>query len=262
MLPILRILPVGGVLLAILILVLAMSPPDASRSPLTGTIAPARGALVDRERHPEVRQFLIQAAVKRADELNRLRDLSDTPKSTAKVAGLPSARGDADPDGTGSTTETPAVSIPIEIGEPSSTELPVTRQDENAQAAKAADSAKPRHRIVHRPRRPRVAAPQQPGLFDFLFGTPYQPYQANQTSRGNQVSQTYGYGYGYSQAPRANQPSQTYSQYNQAPRGNPPPQAYSYRQPVQPYGSRQTSPQTNQSAATYTSPVPGANPYY
>ena len=261
MLPILRILPVGGVLLAILILVLAMSPPDAARSPLTGTIAPARGALVDRERHPEVRQFLIQAALKRADELNRLRDLSNTPKSTAKVAGLPGARGDADPDDTGSTTETPAVSIPIEIGEPSSTELPVTKQDENGPAAKTADSAKPRHRIVHRPRRPKVATPPQPGLFDFLFGTPYQPYQANQTSRGNQASQTYG----YSQAPRGNQPSQTYDQYNQAPRGNPPSQAYGYSQPRQAYGSRQPSPQTNQQtnqSATYTSPAPGANPYY
>ena len=66
MLPILRILPVGGVLLAILILVLALSPPDGSRSPLTAAIAPARGALVDRDRHPEVRQFLILAATKRA----------------------------------------------------------------------------------------------------------------------------------------------------------------------------------------------------
>src|SRR5689334_25429036 len=114
MLPILRILPVGGVLLAILILVLAMSPPDAARSPLTTTMAPARGALVDRERHPEVRQFLIRAALKRADELNRLRDLSDTPRNVGKVAGLPGTRGDADPDETGSLNETPTVSIPIE----------------------------------------------------------------------------------------------------------------------------------------------------
>src|SRR5215470_16560678 len=83
MLPILRILPVGGVVLAILILVLALGPPDGFRSPLTSsTIAPARGALVDRERHPEVRQFLILAALKRADELNRLRELPDTPTRT------------------------------------------------------------------------------------------------------------------------------------------------------------------------------------
>jgi len=207
MLPILRILPVGGVLLAILILVLAMSPPDASRSPLTTTIAPARGALVDRERHPEMRQFLIQAALKRADELNRLRELPDTPKK--RVAGLPGTRSDADPDESGSISETPAVSIPIEIGEPSSFELPVTKQDETSSAAKAADAAKSRQRVVHRARRPKATPPPQPGLFDFLFGTPAG-------------------------------------------------QAYSYTQPSQTYGSRQTS----QPEASYTSPVPGANPYY
>ena len=93
MLPILRILPVGGVLLAILILVLALSPPDGSRSPMAAAIAPARGALVDRDRHPEVRQFLILAALKRADELNRLRELPDTParsdNAQPKVAASP-----------------------------------------------------------------------------------------------------------------------------------------------------------------------------
>jgi len=254
MLPILRILPVGGVLLAILILVLAMSPPDASRSPLTTTIAPARGALVDRERHPEVRQFLIHAALKRADELNRLRELPDAPKNAAKIAGLPGTRDDAEPDESGSINETPAVSIPIEIGEPSSTELPVTKRDEINPAAKTADTAKPRHRVAHRARRPKVTPSQQPGLFDFLFGTPYQPYQANQTyqanqaSRGNQASQAYGF--------------TQYNQYNQAPRGNQTGQTHSYTQPSQAYGSKQTNQQTNQSDVSYTSPVPGANPYY
>ena len=138
MLPILRILPVGGVLLAILILVLALSPPDGSRAPLSSAIGPARGALVDRDRHPEVRQFLILAALKRADELNRLRELPDTPARSddaqSKVAGLPSERTDTDPDETGSINETPAVSIPIEIGEPSSTELPVTAPEESMPA--------------------------------------------------------------------------------------------------------------------------------
>jgi hypothetical protein len=79
MLPILRILPVGGVLLAIFILFLALNPPDGPRSPLNTAIAPARGALVDAGHHPETRQFLIMAALKRADELSRLRDLPDTP---------------------------------------------------------------------------------------------------------------------------------------------------------------------------------------
>ena len=43
MLPILRILPVGGVLLAILILVLALSPPDGSRAPLSERNGDRRG---------------------------------------------------------------------------------------------------------------------------------------------------------------------------------------------------------------------------
>src|SRR6185369_17011001 len=117
MLPILRILPVGGVLLAIFILVLALSPPDGPRAPLNTTMAPARGALVDAGHHPETRQFLIRAAIKRADELNRLRELPDTPTRTApaepaviepapaataadepKIAGLPADRIEADPE--------------------------------------------------------------------------------------------------------------------------------------------------------------------
>ena len=61
MLPILRVLPVGGVLLAILILVLALTPPDGSRGPLSSPGVPARGALSDRDRQAETRQFLIHA---------------------------------------------------------------------------------------------------------------------------------------------------------------------------------------------------------
>src|SRR5262249_61834595 len=93
MLPFLRILPVGGVLLAILILVLALSPPDGSRAPLSSAMATGRGVLADRDRQSEVRQYLIHAALKRADELNRLRDLPDTPpragEGTPNAAGLP-----------------------------------------------------------------------------------------------------------------------------------------------------------------------------
>ena len=42
-------------------------------------MATGRGVLADRDRQSEMRQYLIHAALKRADELNRLRDLPDTP---------------------------------------------------------------------------------------------------------------------------------------------------------------------------------------
>jgi hypothetical protein len=197
MLPILRILPVGGVLLAIVILVLALSPPDGSRSSMTAAIAPARGALVDRDRHPEVRQFLILAALKRASELSRLRDLPDSPIRSddppeAKIAGLPSERTDAEPEETAPVNETPSVSIPIEIGEPPSAELPVASPEEAPPAIKKPEAAKTlreiRHRTAHRARH-RVAAntglSRQPTLFDYLFGgQQYQP-----TYNGQQYQQ-------------------------------------------------------------------------
>jgi hypothetical protein len=198
MLPILRILPVGGVILAIVILVLALSPPDGSRSSLTAAIAPARGALVDRDRHPEVRQFLILAALKRASELRRLRELpdsparSDEPAEAAKVAGLPGQRTDAEPEETGPANDTPAVSIPIEIGEQSSTELPVTSQVDTPAAIKKPEAGKPSRevgrRAAHRTRH-RVAVntgqSRQPTLFDYLFGGQrYQP-----TYNGQQYQQ-------------------------------------------------------------------------
>ena len=126
MLPILRTISVGGVLLAITILALALSPPGGSHMQFTSVSAPARGALIDAGDHPEWRQLLILAALRRADELNRLRDLPDTPvrlpeipqvahdyvpletvqtvgKGTTETAGLPAIRTDAEPgDETGS----------------------------------------------------------------------------------------------------------------------------------------------------------------
>src|SRR5262245_49620794 len=97
-------------------------PPDGSRAPLSSPGVPARGALSDRDRQAETRQFLIHAALKRAGELSRLRDLPDTPAHSEgpqpQLAGLPGERSDADPEQSGSISETPAITIPFEVGGP------------------------------------------------------------------------------------------------------------------------------------------------
>jgi hypothetical protein len=177
MLPILRVLPVGGVLLAILVLVLALSPPDGSRAPLSSPTVPARGALVDRDR------FLIHAALKRADELNRLRELPDTPARSddaqSKLAGLPGDRSDTDPEETGSINETPGISIPIGIGEPSSMELPVPSPQESTPALKKPEQSKPARetrRRVHRVRHSKVTASSAQPAYSYQQ-TGRQPYQ-------------------------------------------------------------------------------------
>lgn len=252
MLPILRILPVGGVLLAIFILFLALNPPDGPRSPLNTAMAPARGALVDVGHHPETRQFLITAALKRADELNRLRDLPDTPTRTApaepaaiepapaapameesKVAGLPADRTDSDPEpDEPAATETPKVSIPVDTGEVSAPELPLAPQDTKATDGQpeqvkeqVKEPAKPeakaqqrdvRRRVAHRQRRAKAAsAPQRPfNLFEALFSG--QPYRNPQTPGTQQAAQ--GQYQGQYQQPGYNAQSAAQGQYQlQAP---------------------------------------------
>jgi hypothetical protein len=200
MLPILRIVPVGGVLLAIMILVLALDPPGGSHPSLPPAVMPARGTLMPTDQHPEWRQFLIHAAFRRADELNRLRELPDTPAHTEtvpqepKVAGLPAGRSvtDAD-DQTGTISETPSVTMPVDIGEASSTELPVAPPEETpplvtTPVVKTLDEKPPaittpvvnppaanRKKIVHRMRRAKPPAKPQPttspNLFEALFGS-------------------------------------------------------------------------------------------
>jgi hypothetical protein len=258
MLPILRILPVGGVFLAITILVLALSPPGGTRRELPAGVLLARGALMKQDEHPEWRQLLLLAAFQRADELSRLRELPDTPvrsdsgppaattsveavtanpmgkvedngevkveipvadkvptdadKAPEKVAGLPATRNEAEPDPediTGTIPDLPIATMPLEIGETSSTELFVVPHEEKPPVIKLPPkrAQKPpvrKPKAVHRIRRakspakpaaakPRVAArtikPQtaaQPNFFEAIFGTP----QSQQpTASGAQASQ-------------------------------------------------------------------------
>lgn len=222
MLPILRILPVGGVLLAILILVLALSPPDGTRPPLNTTIAPARGALVVREQHPETRQFLIMAALKRADELSRLRDLPDTPTRTElvepeppaaeqpqsepvqsepaaqepKVAGLPSDPADAEPDEPPAAIESPPASIPAEVSEPRA-ESPegakTTTASEKPEQAKPQREPRRRAHRAHRSKAGARSAPRPFNLFEALFSGQYQQQQrdAQQSAQHQQPANSY-----------------------------------------------------------------------
>lgn len=212
MLPLLRIVPVGGVFLAIMIVILALNPPGDTRPPLSRAATSARGALASASDHPEWRQFLIHAAVRRADELERLRELPDTPvrmpevtievpveapppaaaEEPPKVAGLPVERTDADPeDLTGSISELPGVTIPIEIGEASSTELPVTPPPDTPPVIRMPEQSKPlnesRSKPVQRIRRAKAVAkpappPETPNLFEVFFnslqGKPQTPSTA------------------------------------------------------------------------------------
>jgi hypothetical protein len=225
-----------------LILVLALIPPEGSRAPLSPEVVPTRSAFLDRDRRPEARQFLIHAALKRADELSRLRDLPDTPVRSdteeAKVAALPSDRSESDPDEPASINETPGVSIPVEASEPSPSELPVAAPETSMPAPE--QTKPPQREVRRRVRHVRYARPAPPprpfNFFEALFGGPQ--YQ-QQVYGSQQASQRYP------------QPTPTYG-YPQPAYGNPQ-TIYGVGQPGQRYQS-----QTNPAIVPI---VPGTNPY-
>ncbi|HEY6382291.1 MAG TPA: hypothetical protein VIY07_10870 [Pseudolabrys sp.] len=250
MLPILRVLPVGGVLLAILILVLALTPPDGSRGPLSSPGVPARGALSDRDRQAETRQFLIHAALKRADQLSRLRDLPDTPTHSEEpqpeLAGLPAERSDADPEESGSTNATPAVTIPIEIGGPS-IEVPIPSPQDIPLTLKQPEQSKTQQetpRRAQRPRRTAVARTQSRPLnfFEILFG------QQSASISQQAGSQPYPYPlFGPQQVQQNQYPAYGYQQYQQPASSSVQTGSQQYQQPA--YASQQTGYQQQQQPA-------------
>jgi hypothetical protein len=177
MLPILRIIPVGGVSLAILILVLALTPPGGSRLPLTPAMMSARGVLITRSDHPEWRQLLLKAALRRAEELSELRLLPDSPlPSTAsehsktqtedaqkpsEIAGVPTNQSDAQPeDATGTIVQSPDAAIPVGVGEASSFELPVTPQEERPPVIRTPERRRPSQESLNVAPEPAKPAPQ------------------------------------------------------------------------------------------------------
>ena len=181
----LRILPVGGVFLAIMLLVLALNPPDGSHMQMAPSVVRMRGAMIARGEHPEWRQFLMLAAIRRADELNRLRELPDTPTrtdATPKVAGLPTGRSDSDPeadDATGSIVQPPAATIPIDIGETSATELPVAAPEQQPPVIRVKSRNESKIKGVHHARRGRMPGKwQSPATFNF-----FEPFVGEQKTK-------------------------------------------------------------------------------
>jgi len=187
MLPILRILPVGGVFLAILLLVLALNTPERMHAQLTPGTAPLGGALMARAEHPEWRQFLMQAAIRRADELRRLRELPDTPAHNGptppapKIASVPIKRGETDVDvidESGSILQPPPATIPIDIGEASSIELPLAEPEERPPVIRTPQRVRSRNesRLKGMPhtRRAKARVKSRPSaqfdLFKAIFG--------------------------------------------------------------------------------------------
>lgn len=218
MLPLFRILPVGGVFLAILVLILALrAPGDRALLPVSLT---ANGAQPNGNDDPQWRHVAIQAALQRANELVRLRDLPDTPPrsepppvsepepsvqttvpavETPKMAALPTERPDADPDPdsvTNSIDDAPAATIPIEIGAASSFELPVVLPEERPAIIRTPERTKPAHESrrkkgsrLAKPKAPNPPAQRAPqlGLLEELFSAPRPNTGAAQSTILNQT---------------------------------------------------------------------------
>lgn len=180
-LPLFRTMLAGGVL-AILALLAGFFVPAPST--LARPMQPARGPLIEADQHPEWKQFLVQAAYRRADEIGRLRALPSTPTVVpiatptvpVQVAELPPPRSELAPgDVTGSIDDAEPGSMPVDIGEASATELPIRQLDlpmpiERPESLKRNQSQlrAPVHRAKHA--KPAPAKPE-PDFLTKLFGS-------------------------------------------------------------------------------------------
>src|SRR5215831_19954943 len=97
MLRIIWILPGGCALLAIVILALSFRTLDRPHSQSMPNVPQARFAVIELGEHPEWRQFLVLSADRRANELNKLREMldskgaNDVASDTTTVAAQPAA---------------------------------------------------------------------------------------------------------------------------------------------------------------------------
>jgi hypothetical protein len=160
MLPIRWILPVGCVLLAIALLALAFNAPDGSRAQISNVV-PVRGPIIEWGERPEWRQLIILSAIqRRADELNKLRELPDT-------------RADAAPA---------TANVPIDIGE---IELPVASPKEKSPMTRTPHAVKSRSqtrtKVVQHVRRARAPA-NRDNFLERRFGNQAGPAMATNTN--------------------------------------------------------------------------------
>ncbi|MGN6463398.1 MAG: hypothetical protein ACTHLY_19645 [Pseudolabrys sp.] len=111
------------------------SPPGVSARVVTAAFA-LRGPLISADDHPEWRPFLVQAASRRANELAKLRDLPerDAPNGPyLRWVSLPATPQDHAPaEAVETLNDIPSATLPMDIGEASSTELPVGPVEETA----------------------------------------------------------------------------------------------------------------------------------
>jgi hypothetical protein len=147
----------------------------------------ARGALLPAEEHPEWKQLLVHAAYRRAGELDRLRELPDTPMilpvpapaadeepvavqepvpaAAEEIAALPPPPATTDDDVTATIPEPPTGTMPIELGETSSIELPVARPEVPPPVQKPESLKRQKDsklKVVRKKRRARVQPPAKP----------------------------------------------------------------------------------------------------